>query len=250
MSSETSPETAEKLVFGSPAFEARMAETFRYAQVGRCANGVAHDLNNYLGAVMAYAELIGLEHNLSEDARRMLGEVHEGVRKASHTLGIFTGHARKDVTRITLVNPVRLLEHVVELQTYNARASRITVEFEGNRDMPTLLGDAPKLEQAFNALFVNAMEALTDLPERTLSVHADRSDVEAVVVFKDTGPPIPESLRTLIFEPYFTTKEGPHMGLGLPTACRILAMHQGTLTYAPDTGFTVRLPVDNGLKLK
>lgn len=249
MQSEADRGDGALLSFGSPDFEARSAEVFRYSQVGRCANGVAHDLNNYLGAVMAYSELIGLEKNLSDEARRMLSEVVEGVRKASNLLGIFTGHARKNVKRISLVNPVRLLEHLVELQTYNCRSARVAVHFSGDREMPSVVGDAPKLEQAFNFLFLNALEAVEGSKGGAIYIAADMTATEVVVVFRDTAAPIPQDLRERMFLPYVTTKPGAHLGLGLAVARQIAAMHAGTVDYDPATGFTVRLPIENGLMM-
>lgn len=226
-----------------------MAEVFRYSQVGRCANGVAHDLNNYLGAVMAYSELIGLEKNLSDEAKRMLNEVVEGVRKASQLLGIFTGHARKNMTRLSLVNPVRLLEHLLQLQTYTARSMRVSVTLQGDREMASLVGDAPKLEQAFNCLFFNALEAVEGEKNKALHIRAERTATDVIVAFRDTAAPLPEELQERMFLPYFTTKPGPHLGLGLPMARAIAALHAGSVTYHAETGFTVRLPIENGLTL-
>ena len=68
-------------LFADDETREKLARLYRYAQVGHCVSSVTHDVNNFLGAVLAYAELVGLEKNQTPEALRMLGEVMSAVRK-------------------------------------------------------------------------------------------------------------------------------------------------------------------------
>ena len=74
----------------------RLTRLFRHAQVGRSVSSVTHDLNNYLGAIMAYAELAGMDKGISADTARMLGEGRDGPdvgRLDAHQLADLRGRA-------------------------------------------------------------------------------------------------------------------------------------------------------------
>ncbi|NIA16378.1 MAG: hypothetical protein GWP08_20145, partial [Nitrospiraceae bacterium] len=73
----------------SQDFRDRVALLFRYGQVGRCVSSVTHDVNNVLGAIQAYSELLDLDENLSDESRRMTMQIGEGVAKCSALLGLF-----------------------------------------------------------------------------------------------------------------------------------------------------------------
>ncbi|HNR30196.1 MAG TPA: HAMP domain-containing sensor histidine kinase [Candidatus Hydrogenedentes bacterium] len=232
---------------GGAEFDARLAALFRYAQVGRCVNGVAHDLNNYLGAVMAYAELCTLEEGLTSECNRMLGEIIGGIQKASALVNALTGVARKETTRIAMVDPSLVVRHVLELNAYTLKTARIPVETRIEENVPCVPGNAPNLELAISYLVLNAIEALDAMPDRRLFVGLCRGADAVEIAVKDSGPPIPEPLRERMFDPYVTTKPAPHLGLGLFVARAIVTRHAGTLHYAPETGFTITLPSKNGL---
>ena len=229
---------------GDAVFEERVRQLYRYAQVGRCVNGVTHELNNYLGAVMAYTELVSMDEGLSAESKRMLGEVLTGVRRASDLLTTFTGIARKDKKTESLVDVRNMLEHVVALQAYAARSGRVEVTVECPDQVPAFMGDLPKLELALNYLFANAMQAVAEAGPGSIKLAASVADGFVSIVVKDSGLPIPAHVQAAMYEPYVTTFEGPHLGLGLAMAREIAELHGGTLTYKPETGFVMRLPLE------
>lgn len=235
------------LAVGTPDFDARVAGLFRYAHVGRRVNGVAHDLNNFLGAIMAYAELIAIEKNLSPECKRMLGEIIEGVQKASSLVSEITGVARKESSRIGMVHPPLLVRHVLDLHLYELKTQRIAVDTRIEENIPSLPGNAPRLELALSYILNNAMEALEGQQKRRISVQLRRTKEAVEINVQNSGPLVPEALRERMFEPYVTTKDGMHLGLGLPLARATIAQHAGALFYTPEDGFTVTLPWENGL---
>jgi len=246
----SAPEEAARipsLDLRTEASGARLAQLFRYAQVGRCVNGVAHDINNVLGAIMAYTELVALDENLDEESRRMLDEVIKGVTKCSQFVSALTGIARKDKPNISVVDPAQMLEFVLPLRTYDLRKERIQFESEIEPGLPSIAIDVPKVQLALIYLLMNAQEALTDAGTKRVKLRARAADQGVVFEVWNSAPPIPPSLAEQIFEPLVTTKEGHHLGMGLAAVREIAALHDGSIHYDPARGFVMYLPRENGL---
>ncbi|MBE7163088.1 MAG: cyclic nucleotide-binding domain-containing protein [Williamsia herbipolensis] len=113
--------------------------------------------------------------------------------------------------------------------------------------LPALPVYAAELNQVWTNLIDNAVAAMGG--SGTLTVRTRRDGDDAVVEIADTGPGVPEDIRTRIFEPFFTTKAvGEGTGLGLDISWRIVVKkHHGSLTVRSepgDTVFEVRIPLE------
>lgn len=223
----------------------RYSRIFRYAQIGRCISSVTHDLNNYLGAIMAYAELVGMDSNLTDESNRMLGEIVGAVRKSSTLVNNLTDVARKERADIRIIDPASLMERVLDLRRYDMKVGHVTLATEYAPDLASLTVDLPKMQQALMYLVSNAIEAVESEKVKRLDVRVLMDDRYVVICFRDSAPQVPSELRDQIFEPYFTTKGVDHVGLGLTSARSTVKDHNGELSYNPDDGFVVCLPLEN-----
>jgi signal transduction histidine kinase len=217
---------------------------YRYAQVGRCVSSVTHDTNNLLGAISAYAELIGLDESLSPDARRMLQEILSGVNRCSDLINTLTSVARKE-RRDVLMMPLSLLvDRVLDLRRYDMKAARIKLSTSLATGMPSRSYDRAMIEMALIYLITNAIEALEHEQFREIKVGTRIADGETEVSIWNSGPPIESSVQERIFEPFFTTKGAGHPGLGLYLAREAAQAHGGNLTYDREHGFVMTLQCD------
>ena len=110
-------------------------------------------------------------------------------------------------------------------------------------DLPQISGDTRALEQIFNNLIINAVQAMKDRPQSQLVVkvqsqHATKDRVFIETSIADNGPGIPKENLDKIFQPFFTTKVDGN-GLGLPLAKRIVTAHKGSITVTSFPGGTV-----------
>jgi len=122
----------------------------------------------------------------------------------------------------------------------------VTVVKEYDRSLPEVPAYAGELNQVWTNLIVNALDAMGEEGRLTLRTGSDGEC--AVVEVCDTGPGIPEELRSRVFEPFFTTKPvGQGTGLGLDVSWRIVVKRHGgdlRVTSTPgDTRFSVVLPL-------
>ena len=228
-----------------PEMAERFAHIYRYAQVGRCVNGVTHDINNFLGAMLAYVELVSLEEGLSEESQRMLGEVMNGVGKCSDLISGLTAIARPEKLTVNLLDPIPLAQAVMTLRQYSLRVAQIQVETDFPELLPTLIGDAPKLKLALLYLLMNAQEALEKQETARLLRFRVALDGDAIAFSVwNSGDGVTEAM----FEPFVSDKDGEHIGYGLQAVQDIADLHEGKLFFDTERGMVLSIPRSNALQ--
>jgi len=245
MGLRASPSTSDQLDLTSDEGQDRLAQLYRYAQVGRCVNSVTHDLNNFLGAIMAYAELVSMEPAISDESRRMLDEIVGGVKRSSDLVNNLTGIARRERLDVNVVHVPKLVQRVTNLRAYDYKVAGVDLRIErGDSDLE-VTGDRAKLEYVVLYLLSNALEATANQPASNVRVKVEATPEGARITVYDSAGPINSETAERMFEPFFTTKGEDHLGLGLTTARNIMHLHDGDLQYDPATGFVVHLPREN-----
>jgi signal transduction histidine kinase len=133
------------------------------------------------------------------------------------------------------------------LALYRGRAAekRVSIERTFSEPVPSVRGYPGSLNEVWAQLLANALEAVEPGAGR-ISVRV-RGELDRVVVeILDNGHGVPPEIADRIWEPFFTTRSGPHTGLGLDIARRAVEQHGGEISLTggpPSTCFTVRLPV-------
>jgi two-component system NtrC family sensor kinase len=239
----------------------------RLAAVGRLAAGVAHEVGNPMGALLAFLDLAKRDASLSEDARAHLARAEgegERVRRILRQLLDFSRPPRPERVPVDLR---RAAEQTAGLLRAQKRYAEIAIQVECARDCGPVLADAAMVGQILLNLALNAADAVRGRPEPRLVLRvrpaalerrrgdegeaaARRGRHEAVeCVVADNGPGIPEEDRERIFDPFFTTKApGEGTGLGLSNALRLAEELGGQLDLATGeplggAAFALRLPV-------
>ncbi|HEY8120882.1 MAG TPA: ATP-binding protein [Myxococcota bacterium] len=238
----------------------------RLAAVGRLAAGVAHEVGNPMGAILAFAELVLRDPGISPASRAQLERLlREGdrVRGTLRQLLDLAQPLRTDSRAIELARVVGEATAAVSAQRSYAE---IALEAELPADLPLAWGDPDAAHRILLNLLLNAAEAVRGQPERRVRVSlrpvregrrredAGRpppASAPAIAVeceVADTGCGIAEENRERIFEPFFTTRAADGgTGLGLPNALR-MAEDQGGGLYLGSpppgfrTAFVLRLP--------
>jgi two-component system, NtrC family, sensor kinase len=231
-----------------------MVASERLAAMGELVAGVSHEIASpaaYIDANLKYAvsELSKAPPvtDSGPEVLRALRDAQEGTQRIVQLVRDMTGVARTDADT----------DHDFLLDDAIAAALRITAaELRSCASIEThltegirLRGNMSRLSQVFINLFVNASQAMNHVPasERRLSVTAGRSAANVEIVVADTGPGVPEALRSRVFEPFFTTKpHGKGTGLGLAISRRFVERLGGTIEVSSVEGrgaaFVIRLP--------
>lgn len=228
--------------------QARLVETERLAAVGELVAGVAHEVNNPLGSISAFAQLMLREKGLTADQRESLEIIYGETLRASHVVKDLLAFARRSAPRREAVDLAQVVERALRLRGYQASSHGVRTILELDEGLPSVVGDARQLQQVVLNLVTNALQAMPDGGDLRLTASAGAGRVRLEIA--DSGGGIPESVRPHIFEPFFTTKaEGEGTGLGLSVSYGIVAAHGGTLTLADSTpsgtAFLITLPAEN-----
>jgi two-component system NtrC family sensor kinase len=227
--------------------QARMAQSERLASIGVLAAGVAHEINNPLGGILALTALT-LEDLPAGDARRAnLEEVVRQTRRCGEIVKHLLEYSRQHRVSAEAVDLNELLEKTLALLERQSIFLNVRVERRLEPGLPTVVADRSQLQQVFVNILINAVQAMDERGTVAVATRLDPSRGEVALTFRDTGCGIPAEQLDRIFDPFFTTKEsGQGTGLGLSIAYGIVSRHQGTITVESTPGegttFTVRLP--------
>lgn len=227
--------------------ERRMAEQLRQSEklaaIGELVAGVAHEVNNPLTGISAFAQLL-LEDELSGEQKESVTLMKREADRAVSVIRDLLAFARKTGPRSVIVDMNDLVEQTLRLRAYSMRSTGVTIETHLDPALAPVRGDDRQLQQVLLNLIVNAEHAMASTPIRQLRVVTRNEGRRVVVEVRDTGIGMTPEVQKRIFEPFFTTKpEGTGTGLGLSVSYGIMQSHAGTLSAQSvvGTGSTFRI---------
>ncbi len=236
---------------GSEAILNRLMELSRIAALAEMASGIAHELNQPLGAIATFSQagdrLLNRPEPMVSRAREVFQQINvealnagEGIRRIRRLFD----HAEPKRSRCRMSD---LVTEVVPALQALARATDIVLKVDvQSPPLPEVSVDRLRIQLVLFSLVQNALEASAqNLGSQVhLEVRADRYAVETSIV--DSGSGISAQLVDKVFRPFFTTKAGG-TGLGLASSRATIEAHEGTIGWerAAPTGsrFWFRLPV-------
>ncbi|MFH1146511.1 MAG: response regulator [Pseudomonadota bacterium] len=223
----------------------KMMRTEKLASLGGLIAGIAHELNNKLTPVLAYAELLE-ESDLNPQDRRRIETIAKsamGAKKIVQSLLLFT---RQEKPHKKLVDINEVIQNTLNLMHYQLHNDNISLKLDLAPGLPDLFADFHQMEQVFLNVIKNAFEAMEGRGGE-LSIRSTRNDQNVLVEIGDTGVGIPSEAMPVIFDPFFTTKEeGKGTGLGLSLCHGIIQEHGGDVSVSSRQGkttFQIRLPL-------
>lgn len=220
----------------------------KMAAIGMLAGGVAHEINNPIGGILAFTQLMKKDASGNKALTEDLEEIERAAIRCKKIVSDLLDFSRlsKDGDR-TKVDINLLLEKVFPFLKREIRSYNVELEFRGDPDLPPVFGHADRLQQVFINLMTNACHAMSKGGTLTVETEAVEGGHAVLVRVMDTGEGISREHCDRIFDPFFTTKEpGKGTGLGLSISYRIIREHGGEIVYEmPEEGgaqFSVRLP--------
>ena len=228
----------------------QLIQSEKMSAIGQLVSGVAHELNNPLAGISAFAQLLLAEKRFPPDQRTAAETIYSEARRASRIVQNLLTFARQHKAEKGPAAINQVLDDTLELRGYELRVRGIDVRREYDEALPDTMGDGHQLQQVFLNLITNAEQAMERAEGRhhRLTVRT-RNDGDIIrIEVEDTGGGIPPNLLERIFNPFFTTKPTGHgTGLGLSISLGIVREHEGRIwaENTPQGGarFIVELPV-------
>ncbi len=228
----------------------QLIQSEKMSAIGQLVSGVAHELNNPLAGISAFAQLLLTEKRFPPDQRTAAEMIYAEARRASRIVQNLLTFARQHKPERTSTSLNQVLDDALELRGYELRVRGIEVVRDYDEDLPETMADAHQLQQVFLNLITNAEQAMEKRQGNTqrLIVSTRRAGNVIRIEVEDSGPGIPPNLLERIFNPFFTTKPtGSGTGLGLSISLGIVREHEGKIwaENAPTGGahFTIELPL-------
>ena len=228
--------------------EEQLFQAERLASIGELSAGVAHEVNNPLGMILGYTQL--LLRTEPEDTQNFndLKIIEKHARNCKTIVEDLLKFARSSETQKQVLNVNDLLREVVTVVEHQFKLDNVTIDTKLDDSIPTLYADGEKLKQVFMNLVMNAKQATEGQGLIRISTDHESLRDEVTVTVEDTGSGIPPEIVEKIFDPFFTTKPtGAGTGLGLSISYGIIKDHHGEIFVqsTPETGssFTITFPV-------
>ena len=221
----------------------------RLAAVGELAAGVAHELNNPLAAVQAFAQFLVERQDLNKQVRNDVETIFKESQRASKITSNLLSFARRHKPQKEIISINEVIKKSLELHAYRLKINNIEVVMELDPDLPQILADFHQLEQVFVNIIANAEQAMTEAHGKgILCIETLHRDNRVRIIFRDDGPGIVKENLKQLFDPFFTTKAvGKGTGLGLSICFGIIQDHNGYIYADSAIGkgatFTVEIPV-------
>jgi signal transduction histidine kinase len=211
------------------------------------ASGIAHELNQPLGAIATFAQtgerMLNRPQPMVAEALQVLRQISSEAMGAGAGIRTIRRLFNRETPNKQARDVCELLEEVAPLLNALARRAQVELSMSTQSDLPSVLVDALRIQHAILTLVQNAFEASREGGRVEILIGGDRYGVEISVV--DHGEGVPESARASIFRPFFTSKP-QGTGLGLASTRAIVEAHEGVIGFedVPDGGarFWFKLP--------
>jgi PAS domain S-box-containing protein len=244
--------------------EERLQRAEKMEAIGQLAGGVAHDLNNVLGILSGYSELLLLETPEGSRSRGHAEKILQSTEKGAAIIQDLLTLARRGVTASDVINLNNVVSGFLKTPVFEKMKDynpHVTFRTECDKNLLNIKGSPVHLEKTLMNLMSNAAESISGTGEvtiRTESRYLDKplwgyDEVKegdyAVLTVSDTGSGIPAENRKKIFEPFYTKKKMGRSGtgLGLAIVWGTVKDHNGYIDIQTEVGagttFTLYFPV-------
>ena len=222
----------------------RMQQAERLSAIGKMAAGIAHEINNPLGVIQVYADLV--RDSIDDpDTLDDLAVILRHTRSAQKVVQNLLNLARPKRALSGTCDLNFVVESELEVFRAQANARQIRLTTDLSPDLPEIACDAAIVEQILTNLWLNAVDALQEGGDRISLCTRTQSPGTVCLTIEDNGPGIDDAILGQIFDPFFTTKEvGKGTGLGLSVVYGFVNELGGRITVdnQPMTRFNVFFP--------
>ncbi len=212
--------------------EEQMFQTEKLASLGTLSAGVAHEINNPVGVILGFTEI--LLDRIPRDSKEyeILKTIERQGLNAKRIVENLMTYARKPSEHEEFTEVNKDIENVLNLVQNSLLTHKIELEVRLARGLPRVKGDSGELQQVFLNLANNAMAAMPGGGQLTVISRINPYSQMVEVVFADTGTGIPKEIADRIFDPFFTTKKvGEGTGLGLAVSYAIVNKYGGSIRF-------------------
>ena len=234
----------------SKKLENQLVNTEKLASMGTLAAGVAHEINNPIGIILGFVDLLLEKCEKNSQSYQDLKTIERHglhCKAVVENLLRFARHGEGLYEYCDINEPIRNMMDVVK---HSLDMNDIELRLSLAPDLPEVKGDLRQMQQVILNLVNNAAAAMKNGGILWISSALDANNEKVVVVVRDNGHGIPTEYMDKIFDPFFTTKsEGEGTGLGLSVSHGIITKYEGTISCESNTGNSGNKPKGTTFKI-
>lgn len=218
----------------------------RLTTVGELAAGVAHELNEPLGSILGFAQLIKKEEKVSEQIENDVDKIIKAslhAREIIRKLMSFSKYEEKDIVKISLN---KIISDSLYILKSRSEKENIKIILLLEDKLPSFIVNPVQINQVIVNLCVNSFQAMPNGGELIIQTFSLNEEIHLVI--QDTGIGISEEILMRIFDPFFSTKDNG-TGLGLTLVNGIISSYDGNILTESNIGngtrFEISFPIKN-----
>ncbi|WP_051822163.1 c-type heme family protein [Desulfonatronum thiodismutans] len=230
--------------------EQKIQQTEKMVAMGQLAAGVAHEINNPLGVILCYVELLKRQLADYPQGLKDLSTIEKQTLNCKRIVSDLLHFARSPETKKQSASFNQIVDDVLAMVAEQFKKQGVIVERKLDPDLPSQSMDLNKMKQVVLNLLMNAHQAIEGRDGRIALETEYFSNSKTVrLVIRDNGHGIPEYIQDKIFDPFFSTKStGEGTGLGLSVSYGIVREHGGEISVLSKPGewteFRIDLPLE------
>jgi two-component system, NtrC family, sensor kinase len=231
--------------------ERQLINAEKLASIGTLAAGVAHEVNNPLGVILGFCDLLLRKKDKGSQEYEDLKTIERQGLHCKEVVENLLSFARLGEGDADHADVNQCIEDIVKVVRHTLEMHQIELELFMSEGLSPVQGDSRQLQQVFLNLITNAVSAMPSGGALRIRTYLERASRKAVIRIEDDGTGIKEEHMDRIFEPFFTNKpEGEGTGLGLFVSYGIITKFGGTIdcvsrvatpTTPGGTTFTIKL---------
>lgn len=226
----------------------QMAQADKLASIGELSSGIAHEINNPLGIILGYTQLLMRSEKADSDRFNDLKTIEKHVRSCKAIVEDLLNFARTSSPQKENLDIHTIIEDVIGFVRHHSNLEPIDIKTDFAPKLPLARIDEKKIKQVLINLLMNAIHAVERKGTITIATGINAATGRITVEVSDTGHGIAKENLPRIFDPFFTTKPtGEGTGLGLSVSYGIIKGHGGNISVKSEPGrgaaFTLTLPI-------
>ena len=226
----------------------QLLQSEKMSSLGKLAAGVAHEINNPLGGILIFSNLLMEEMEENDCQREDLQRIAEEATRCKEIVKSLLEFARQTGPKMEPIDINKAINDGLFFLENQVVFHNIIIEKELDTHLPLIEGNSSQIKQVFMNIMVNAAEAMEGRGTLNVKTAFQSKNDSVLIEFSDTGPGIPAENISRIFDPFFTTKEiGKGTGLGLSLSYGVIEEHHGKIDVKSKrdggTSFIIELPI-------
>ena len=222
--------------------------------LGELVSTTTHEFNNVLMTIMNYTKM-GMRYDDKETRDKAFDKINQASNRAAKITNSVLGMARNRSDHFEKTDLKRIIDETMVLLERELQKYRISIEMDLGDNVPEVSVVGNQIQQVLLNLLINARQAMSDGGRLLIKLAHEEASNSVHLSVRDYGTGMTDETMRKIFEPYYSTKEGPDesgkggTGLGLAACKNIIEAHGGKIrvesAIGKGTNFVIKLPVEH-----